>query len=170
MPSLFHWKLFLLSTQNFNKINKIKKKTQILQIRGKLSTYLKKGFDIGVDGGVESDESIIAGDIGIVLLVEIVFVVFFADWINSCEKIDYAHSVVLDWNLILTRVNKNCDEFGVGSVVFLVVAELDKGFKREISGTRHSCSNTNMNRFFFFFFNNMMIIKSILYSSQRFYL
>lgn len=63
---------------SINKINKIKK-TQIQQIRAKLSTYLKKGFDVGVDGGVETDKSIVAGDIGIVLLVEVVFIVFFAD-------------------------------------------------------------------------------------------
>jgi len=54
-------------------------KTQILQSRAEICAYLKKGFDVGVDGGVETDKSIVAGDISIVLFVEVVFIVFFAD-------------------------------------------------------------------------------------------
>lgn len=52
---------------------------------------LKSGFDVGFNDGVETTEGIVAGDIEIILLLDVVFVVLLADRINSRQNVDHAH-------------------------------------------------------------------------------
>jgi hypothetical protein len=47
--------------------------------------------DVGVYGGVEAGEGVVAGDVGAVALVDIVLVVLLADRVNPREDVDHGH-------------------------------------------------------------------------------
>lgn len=56
---------------------------------------LKSGLDVGFNDGVKTSEGIIAGDIEILLLVDVVLVVFLADRVDSGENVDHGHLLFL---------------------------------------------------------------------------
>lgn len=56
---------------------------------------LKSSLDVSLDDGVEASESVVAGDIEILLLLDVVLVVLFADRIDSGQDIDNAHLLLL---------------------------------------------------------------------------
>lgn len=71
---------------------------------------LKRGVDVGVDEGVEFGEGVGGGEIGTLLLVDVVSVVLLTDRIDSGENVDDAHAVVVcyllwDQNLVLFNFN-----------------------------------------------------------------
>jgi len=47
--------------------------------------------DVGVYGGVEAGEGVVAGDVGAVELVDIVLVVLLADRVDPREDVDHGH-------------------------------------------------------------------------------
>lgn len=47
--------------------------------------------DVGVYGGVEAGEGVVAGDVGAVELVDIVLVVLLADRVHTGEDVDHRH-------------------------------------------------------------------------------
>jgi len=57
--------------------------------------YLNQCLDVGVDGGVESGKGIVARDIRIAVLLNIVFVVLLANGIDSGENVDDTHTVTV---------------------------------------------------------------------------
>ena len=56
---------------------------------------LKRSVDVGVDDGVEPGEGIVAGDVGVLLPVDVVLVVLLANGVDSGEDVDDAHAVVV---------------------------------------------------------------------------
>lgn len=56
---------------------------------------LKSRFEVGFDGGVEASEGVVAGDIEILLLFDVVFVVLLADRVDSSQDVDHAHLLLL---------------------------------------------------------------------------
>ena len=56
---------------------------------------LDSRFEVGLDGGVEASEGVVAGDIEILLLFDVVFVVLLADRIDSGQDVDHAHLLLL---------------------------------------------------------------------------
>ena len=56
---------------------------------------LNSRFEVGLDGGVEASEGVVAGDIEILLLFDVVFVVLLADRVDSGQDVDHAHLLQL---------------------------------------------------------------------------
>jgi hypothetical protein len=54
-------------------------------------SHLDTLVDVGVDGGKETREGVVAGDVGAVELVDIVFVVLLADRVNTRQDVDDRH-------------------------------------------------------------------------------
>lgn len=62
---------------------------------------LTKGFNVGVYGGVEASKGIVAGDVEILLLFDVVSVVLLADRLYSCQDFDDAHLLLWFVSLLL---------------------------------------------------------------------
>lgn len=75
------------------------------------------GFYVGFDRGVEASEGIVAGDIGISLLFDVVFVVFLADRIYSCKNVDHTHCCCSKRIRRLLRSEKSMWQCGVGRLL-----------------------------------------------------
>lgn len=52
---------------------------------------LECGVDFGFDSGVEASEGIVAGEIGLALLVDVVAIVLLTDGVNSGQDVDDTH-------------------------------------------------------------------------------
>jgi hypothetical protein len=54
-------------------------------------SHLDALVDVGVNGGVEPREGVVAGDVGAVELVDVVLVVLLADRVNARQDVDDRH-------------------------------------------------------------------------------
>lgn len=98
-----------------------------MQKVGESRVDLLGGFDVEQDNGVEAGKGIIAGDVGILLLVDVLLVVLLADRVDPRQYIDHAHLSFPDavWNKRRKGIKKKRKKY--------VIKKKEKNMSAEIA-------------------------------------
>lgn len=110
---------------------------------------LKCSFDVVINGGVETSEGIVAGDIETILLLDVVFIVLLADRVDPCQNVNHTHlllAMVFTLNLnrrVYGLMKRNWKDRSIPSICQIRGwnQHASKQFQEEISTVLPSTAN-----------------------------